>query len=158
MFGELLPVGGGDPIPLLKTPLLVGRSESCDVVLRFSNVSSQHCRLTLEGGYWYVQDMNSRNGIKVNGVRVQQKRLDPGDLLSVAKHKYSIDYSPSDNGAEGPPPPDMIENDIFGKSLLERAGLQSPRAAMSAERPEREPKYDKSGDASDPFPSRDDPV
>lgn len=127
MFGELIPVGGGDPIPLLKDALLVGRRESCDIVLRFGNVSSHHCQLALDSGYWYVQDLQSRNGIKVNGVRVTNKRLDPGDTLSIAKHKYTVQYSPVDIGAMGPPPPDSIENEIFGKSLLERAGLQSSR-------------------------------
>ena len=47
MYGELVPVGGGDPIPLLKKSLLVGRRESCDIVLRFSNVSAHHCQLTV---------------------------------------------------------------------------------------------------------------
>ena len=69
MYGELLPVGGGDPIPLLKKSLLVGRRESCDIVLRFSNVSAHHCQLTVTGGYWHVRDLNSRNGVKVNGCR-----------------------------------------------------------------------------------------
>ena len=45
MYGQLLPLGGGDPIPLLKTELLVGRRESCDIVLRFANVSAHHCQL-----------------------------------------------------------------------------------------------------------------
>ncbi len=69
MFGELLPLGGGDPIPLLKKQLLVGRRESCDIVLRFANVSAHHCQLMVSNGYWYVKDMGSRNGIKVNDVR-----------------------------------------------------------------------------------------
>lgn len=123
-FGELLPQGGGDPIPMRKHSLLVGRRESCDIVLRFSNVSAHHCQLTLEGGYWYVKDLNSRNGIKVNGSRVQEKRIDPGDTLSVAKHAYEVKYSPTDNGAVGPPPPDAGDYEVFKKSLLERAGLQ----------------------------------
>ena len=106
MFGEMIPVGGGDPIPFLKKSLLVGRRESCDIVLRFSNVSAHHCQLILDGGYWYVKDLKSRNGIKVNGVRVQQKRIDPGDELSVAKHRYEIKYSPHEQGAVGPPPPE----------------------------------------------------
>ncbi len=62
MFGELIPVGGGDTIPLLKKTLLVGRRESCDIVLRFPNVSAHHCQLQVEGGYWYVHDQKSRNG------------------------------------------------------------------------------------------------
>jgi adenylate cyclase len=125
MYGELVPVGGGDTIPLLKKSLLVGRRESCDIVLRFPNVSAHHCQLTLMGGYWYVRDLQSRNGVKVNSVKVTEKRIDPGDTLAVAKHFYEVHYSPSDLGAIGPPPAETgaAIADIFSKSLLERAGL-----------------------------------
>ena len=75
--------------------------------MRFSNVSAHHCQLTVNGGYWHVRDLKSRNGVKVNGVRVTEKRLDPGDMLSVAKHKYEVKYSPVDLGAVGPPPPEV---------------------------------------------------
>jgi predicted component of type VI protein secretion system len=134
-FGELVPQGGGDPIPLLKKNLLVGRRESCDIVLRFSNVSAHHCQLFVNGGYWYVRDKNSRNGVKVNGLRVTDKRLDPGDILSVAKHKYEVRYSPVALGAVGPPPPDQPEAEIFGKSLLERAGLKKEIRIKKPNRP-----------------------
>ncbi len=77
MHGELIPIGGGDPIPLLKKNLLVGRRESCDIVLRFSNVSAHHCQLICNGGYWYVKDLKSRNGIKVNGTRVMERASIP---------------------------------------------------------------------------------
>ena len=127
MYGELFPMGGGDPIPLLKKQLLVGRRESCDIVLRFANVSAHHCRLFVNGGYWYVRDQNSRNGVKVNGLRVQEKRLDPGDTLSVAKHNYEIQYSPPELGAVGPPPADDVPSEIMTESLLSRAGLQSAK-------------------------------
>ncbi len=138
MHGELLPMGGGDPIPLLKKNLLVGRRESCDIVLRFSNVSAHHCQLTVTGGYWYVRDLKSRNGVKVNGVRVTEKRLDPGDELLIAKHRYEIKYSPMELGAVGPPPPDAIDTDIFKKSLLERAGLEQDRGASAGSKPDRD--------------------
>jgi adenylate cyclase len=127
MYGELLPVGGGDPIPLLKKNLLVGRRESCDIVLRFSNVSAHHCQLTLNAGYWHVRDMQSRNGVKINGIRVTDKRVDPGDILSIAKHSYEVRYSPADLGAVGPPPTDVAKAEIFSKSLLERAGLDQSK-------------------------------
>lgn len=120
MYGELVPVGGGDAIPLVKETLVVGRRESCDIVLRFANVSGQHCQLSRESGYWFVQDMNSQNGVKVNGSRVIRKRLDPGDLLSMARHKYTIHYTP-----EGPPPSEEQDLEaVLSKSLLDRAGLQ----------------------------------
>src|SRR5271163_1128742 len=47
MFGELNPCGGGDPIPLQKQWLVVGRQPNCDITLRFPNVSSRHCELRL---------------------------------------------------------------------------------------------------------------
>ena len=137
MYGVLHPVGGGDPIPLLKKSLLVGRRESCDIVLRFSNVSAQHCELNINDGFWYVRDLNSRNGVKVNGNRVTEKRIDPGDVLAIAKHAYEVNYSPVDLGAVGPPPPDTPNAVIFSQSLLERAGLEGRRSAKSKPVPER---------------------
>ena len=134
MYGELIPQGGGDPIPLLKKQLLVGRRESCDIVLRFANVSAHHCQLFINGGYWYVRDMKSRNGVKVNGIKVQEKRIDPGDQLCVAKHKYELMYSPSDLGAVGPPPADDLPAEILKESLLSRAGLQVQRMAQPMSR------------------------
>ena len=107
MYGELIPLGGGDPIPLLKKQLLVGRRESCDIVLRFANVSAHHCQLLIDSGYLYVRDMQSRNGVKVNDVRMEKgstQRIDPGDILAIAKHKYRVEYDPAELGAIGPPP------------------------------------------------------
>lgn len=121
MLGELIPTGGGDPIPLLEPKLLVGRRSSCDIVLSLPNVSSQHCELELVNGYWRVQDLHSRNGIKVNGVRCDSKWLHPGDELSIAKNHFEIAYEP-----QGEAPPE--EEDPFETSLLEKAGLEKRKA------------------------------
>ncbi len=147
-FGELIPLGGGDPIPLLKKILLVGRRESCDIVLRFSNVSAHHCQLSVSGGYWYVRDMESRNGVKVNSLPITEKRLDPGDVLSIARHRYEVKYSPIDLGAVGPPPPEAIDQEMLGKSLLERAGLDRGQLSKGGSKPGRDDpiRYDPTND------------
>lgn len=156
MLGELLPLGGGDPIPLLKQQLLVGRRESCDIVLRFANVSAHHCELSVQAGYWYVKDMGSKNGIKVNGVRYAERRLDPGDTISVAKHLYEIKYSPAELGAVGPPPAnEELPNDIFGKSLLERAGLAKKPLNLPDDGPKR---YDVADDSAGQIKDRNRPT
>ena len=125
MYGELIPVGGGDPIPLRKSELFIGRREDCDIVLRFSNVSSKHCKLVLSNGYWYILDQRSTNGVKLNGVRVTDRRVDPGQTLQIAKHAYRLQYSPTRNGATGPPPSEVLqEEEVTARSLLEKAGLQ----------------------------------
>lgn len=121
-LGQMIPVGGGDAIPLLKRQLLVGRRESCDIVLRFANVSAHHCRIDLHAGYWYVKDLKSRNGTRVNGVRIDETRLDPGDELTIARHRYRFIYSPIELGAVGPPP-DIETAEVFSHTLIERLGL-----------------------------------
>jgi len=69
-------------------------------------------------GYWHVRDLGSRNGIKVNGIRCDAHWLMPGDVISVSKHRYEVNYSPS-----GEAPPVEAEPDPLSMSLLEKAGL-----------------------------------
>jgi adenylate cyclase len=123
-YGQLTPTGGGDPIPLVKERLLVGRRSESDIQLNFKNVSGQHCRMSLEQGYWFVRDLNSRNGVKVDGRRIIRKRLDPKSKISIARHEYIVEYDPQKLGAYGPPPPDddYVE-EVMHSSLIERAGL-----------------------------------
>jgi pSer/pThr/pTyr-binding forkhead associated (FHA) protein len=133
MLGELVPQGGGDPIPLLKTKLLVGRRDECDIALRFPNVSSRHCELEFQDGYWLIRDLGSSNGTKVNGVRVSVKWILPGDELSVAKHRFKIDY---DLAHDAPPPPPLeAAEDILGQSLMEKAGLVRRRTSDGPKTP-----------------------
>ena len=81
--------------------------------------------MSLEQGYWFVTDLSSRNGTKVNGLRVTAKRrIDPGDRLAIAKRNYELQYSPTDLGAEGPPPDEAALEDVLGQSLMKSAGLE----------------------------------
>lgn len=121
MFGTLIPAGGGDPIPLRKLVLIVGRRPSCDIQLDYPNVSSKHCEMAFINGYWRLRDL-SRNGVKVNGVRIDEKFVQPGDAIAFAKHKFEIDYTPDPNAAP------LEEVDPFAMSLLEKAGLEEARA------------------------------
>ena len=124
-YGQLTPTGGGDPIPLVKDRILIGRRAESDIQLKFANVSSQHCRLTLEYGYGFVRDLNSRNGIKVDKRPVMRKRLDPGCTLSIARHEYVIEYDPQTLGAYGPPPADDdYMDELMRSSLMDRAGVK----------------------------------
>src|SRR6476620_7070469 len=118
--GHLIPVGGGDSIPLIRHVMTLGRRESCDICLRFPNISGRHCELCFIEGYWYVRDLNSTNGIKVNSVRVREKMMHPHDELSIAKRRYTIEYElPADRRALE----EVMPEDLIGTSLLEKAGL-----------------------------------
>ena len=134
MYGFLTPVGGGDPYPLSKTEITVGRHKSCDIILNFSNVSSTHCKLVLSEGYWYVLDLQSTNGVKLNGNKVTDQRVDPGALLAISKHSFKLQYDPNKNGATGLPPNTTLHGDnLLSQSLMQRAGLEKPKPLETEE-------------------------
>ena len=121
-LGELVPTGGGDPIPLKRSPLVVGRRDGNDIVLPFSNVSGQHCELTLMDGYWHVRDLGSSNGVRVDGEKCVESGLPPGSVLRIAKHEFEVVYTPTGDG----PVPETAGERGFGGSLMELAGIQKP--------------------------------
>src|SRR3954453_5121981 len=123
--GELVPLGGGDNIPLLRPTMTVGRRESCDVPLPFPNISGLHCELNFRDGYWSIKDLNSTNGVKVNGVRVQARPLKPGDEIGIAKRRFTIQYTLTPEAQHELEALLTEDENIFGKSLLEKAGLAS---------------------------------
>ncbi len=128
VHGELVPVGGGDPVPLTRKVLTMGRRESCDICLKFANVSGLHCELSFKDGYWVIRDLGSTNGIKVNGTRVAvPKPLRPGDEIAIANRRYTIQYNlvgPSFDNLEAQLSED---EDMRAQSLLEKAGLAKPK-------------------------------
>jgi len=114
----LVPVGGGDPIPLGRARMTLGRRESCDVCLRFPNISGEHCEVSCQDGLWYIRDLGSTNGTKVNGERITQKMLRPGDEIGIAKRRFTIQYTmPVGRNF-------IAEDEDLKMSLLEKSGLQ----------------------------------
>lgn len=96
VLGILQPVGGGDPIPLYKPEIIVGRRPSCDIRLDFENVSGKHCMLRLLNGVWSVKDLGSTNGTTVNGSRLtSEQSVMPDEEFGIAGHMFTIDYDPA---------------------------------------------------------------
>ena len=132
MNGKLIPSTGEQHIPLLKEKIMIGRQADCDIRIPFPNVSSRHAELRFYKGWWVLVDKRSSNGTRVNGDKIERKRLRPGDEITFArKFSYKIDYRPE--GAE-PTRDDLdviikkkeaanSEMDVFSQGLLERAGL-----------------------------------
>ena len=63
---------------------VIGRSDEADCVLPDPNISRRHAELRLSGdGSWEIVDLNSTNGIKVNGRRMSAARLRDGDQVTL---------------------------------------------------------------------------
>jgi hypothetical protein len=61
--------------------LLIGRSKECDIQLGDPNVSRRHAELRQEGASYWVVDLDSTNGIEVNGRRLKRAKLEDGDRV-----------------------------------------------------------------------------
>ena len=63
----------------------VGRHPDSDIFLDDITVSRHHCRFRNEGQVFTVEDSGSTNGTYVNGERVDQEALRPGDEVIIGK-------------------------------------------------------------------------
>ncbi|MEZ0387042.1 MAG: FHA domain-containing protein, partial [Verrucomicrobium sp.] len=61
--------------------ITIGRRADSIVVLPSSSVSSHHATIKQRGDSYYVQDLGTTNGTKLNGVEVEEARLEDGDQL-----------------------------------------------------------------------------
>jgi hypothetical protein len=53
----------------------IGRTEECDVCIKNEHVSRRHVEVVFENGSWLVRDLQSANGVFVNGEKVQSVPL-----------------------------------------------------------------------------------
>jgi pSer/pThr/pTyr-binding forkhead associated (FHA) protein len=90
MPAHLLSLADGPSILIDKPILLFGRHEECDVQLNSKKVSRRHCVLAQVGDYLVIRDLGSTNGVRINGERVAEGKLRPGDELQIGNFKYQV--------------------------------------------------------------------
>lgn len=76
----------GERVKIPKKTTIIGRDPSADIWLNSPFVSRQHAELRLEGGYWFLVDLNSRNGVFKNLVRIESgvlSSLREGDKIQI---------------------------------------------------------------------------
>jgi len=65
--------------------LIIGRDESCDLVIPERQVSRRHARIRLEGDHYLLEDLGSKNGTFVNGQGIKEPHLlQDGDEIQIA--------------------------------------------------------------------------
>jgi hypothetical protein len=82
---------GPREIPLPLGRFVIGRAETCELPLDDPLVSRQHAALDVSHDGVTAQDLGSRNGIRVNGERVEKpRRLALGDVLVVGSNSFTV--------------------------------------------------------------------
>jgi len=76
--------------PVTKSPVVVGRTNSCDLRIPLPSVSRQHCELRLDDEALTVRDLGSSNGTYRNNIRVQEATLEPGDEIVIGPVVFTV--------------------------------------------------------------------
>ncbi len=108
----------GREIDVLRDHAKIGKSHVCEIVLPDESVSRTHAEIIRETSGYRVRDLGSTNGTFVNGSKVGDAFLKPGDTLNVGKVELRFvsreslpELLPSENPKFGP---------VLGKSLAMR--------------------------------------
>ena len=83
----------------------LGRSKEIGVPLRSTSVSRRHACIEQRDGRWYVVDLDSRNGVFVNGVGVERAELEDGAVFVLGTLELRFRLA-SPGGSAPPPPPE----------------------------------------------------
>ncbi|MHC4530814.1 MAG: FHA domain-containing protein [Planctomycetota bacterium] len=88
--------GGQKMFPLPSGVTVIGRRRSCDLRIPLMSVSKKHCQVHQDSGQLKIRDLGSRNGIQLNGQRVEEAEIKAGDRLQVGplKFVFQIDGTP----------------------------------------------------------------
>jgi len=68
----------------------IGRGPNCDIRLKSKEISTNHASLIRVGDNWKIKDEGSSNGTFVNGRKVSEQALNPGDKIQLNGSKIAI--------------------------------------------------------------------
>ena len=84
----------GNEMDLPAGDFVVGRGDGCQLVIDDGQISRRHAAFRVDGDSLWVLDLNSRNGVKVNGGRVDAPlQVKDGDLVLVGPHSFRIEVA-----------------------------------------------------------------
>ena len=81
----------------LRGDTTIGRTEGNNIVLNHPSVSRKHARLELRGDKFWVVDLKSTNGVKVNGNLVTEAQVKPDDKILIGSVELDVKPVPSVN-------------------------------------------------------------
>jgi pSer/pThr/pTyr-binding forkhead associated (FHA) protein len=82
----LYPEDSRQVVQVLKKGIVIGRGPSCDLRLSDVFVSTEHCKIFLKDGKFFIEDLESTNGTTIDGAEITAScavPLEPGQTIQV---------------------------------------------------------------------------
>lgn len=90
--GVVLVLSDGNRVPVTHTPFSIGRAPGNDLVIPSLAISRTHARVMRTASGFEMVDAGSRNGIEVNGRRVERAGLFPGIVVTLGDTTIRLEY------------------------------------------------------------------
>jgi hypothetical protein len=76
-----------------KDQFIIGRgSKSSDLPIKDGNISRKHAAVIRRNGTYFIKDLGSTNGIDFKGMRIDNKRIDEGDVFHLCDYELRFTY------------------------------------------------------------------
>ena len=144
MVAVLHPTGPGSQIVIDRAVVLVGRGADCDAIIDFSSkISRMHCVFVQVDADYYIHDLGSMNGVRVNGERVEKSaKLTQGAEVAIGDVTFqfhaNVQPAPrvavrSHGGARGIPlvedsvpilEAEIIDDEVFDAEIIDAQILE----------------------------------
>ena len=83
----------GQRYPISKDQFIIGRgSKTSDLAIKDGNISRKHAAVIRRNGVYYIKDLGSTNGIDYKGMRIDNKRIDEGDVFHICDYELRFTY------------------------------------------------------------------
>lgn len=127
VYGYIIDLADGESYPLNMWETSIGRSNSCDIVIGYDTVSRYQAVISRRIDGWYIYDLNSKSGIKINGQAFEKKAtIKSEDVITFGIMQYRF----------------MVTDDPVVRVGRKKSGRKDSKAGtvpLSAQRPQSRP-------------------
>lgn len=93
-YGYIVDMYDGERYELNMWETSIGRSNSCDIVIQYDTMSRFQAVIARRNDSWYIHDLRSKSGIKVNGKKTEKKQtIKDGDILTLGSMRFRFEIA-----------------------------------------------------------------
>ncbi len=131
-FLKVISNGEERTVFLADQPVILGRGQDADILLKDAKASRHHCVIEPADGGWVARDLGSGNGTRLNGQKIAVRTLTPDDVLKIGDARIvfageAVAVVVDDTPAEAEPRTAGTDGDVSGprRSRTERPAATS---------------------------------